>query len=72
MFNFNSQPVYSAMKDFTKFDGLTKLIKINICFKGQGTYINLRFLFKHSNSYKTGISDNYHLKTMLKSDPLNS
>ena len=66
MSDFNAQRLDSAMKDFIKVNGLINLIKGNTCFKGQGSCINLilanrGFLFKHSSSYETGISDHHHL-----------
>ena len=71
---FNAQPPDSVMKNFIKVNGLINSIKGNTCFKWQGSCIDLiltnrRFLFKHSNSYETGISDHHHLiYSMLKSN----
>ena len=78
MGDFNVQSFDSTMKDFIKVNGLVNLNKGNTCFKGQGFCIDLiltnrRFLFKHSNSYQTGISDRHHLiYSMLKSNFSNS
>ena len=44
----------------------TNLIKINTCFKGVGSCIDLiltnrKYCFKNTSSYETGISDHHHL-----------
>ena len=73
MGDFNTQLLVSVMKDFIQFNGILNLIKGNTCFKGQGSRIDLilsnkRFLFKHSKSYLTGVTDHEHLiYSMLKS-----
>ena len=78
MGDFNAQPLDSAMKDFIKVNGLMNLFKGNTCFKGHDSYIDviltkMRFSFKHSSSYETGISDHHHLiYLMLKSNFCNS
>ena len=78
MGDFNAQRLDSAMKDFIKVNCLINLIKENTWFKEQGSCIDLiltssRFSFKHSNSYKTGISDHHHLiNSTLKSNLSNS
>ena len=51
---------------------LINLIKINTCFKGQGSCIDLiltnqKYSFKNSTSFETGLSDHHHLiYSMLK------
>ena len=78
MGDFNAQPLDSAMKDFIKVNGLMNLFKGNTCFKGHDSHIDviltkMRFSFKHSSSYETGISDHHHLiYSMLKSNFCNS
>ena len=41
MGNFNAQPLFSAMKDIIKVNGIIKLINVNTCFKGQGSCIDI-------------------------------
>ena len=52
---------------------LCNLIKVNTCFKGKGTCIDLiltnrKYSFKNTNTIETGLSDHHHMTyTMLKS-----
>ena len=54
-------------------NALYSLIKVDTCFKGKGTCIDLiftyrRFSFKNTNTFETGLSDHHHMiYTMLKS-----
>ena len=67
------EPTESAFSNFLSSNNLSDLIKKNICFKGTGSCIDLvltstKYSFKHTESYKTGISDHYHMiNAMLKS-----
>ena len=78
MIDFTTQLLVSIMKDFIQFNSILNLIKGNPCFKGQGSRIDLiltnkRFLFKHSKSYLTGVTDHEHLiYSTLKSTFSNS
>ena len=47
-------------------ENFTNLIKNNTCFKGVGScidlvLINIKYCFKNTSSYETGISDHHHL-----------
>ena len=61
-----------------KNQNLFNLVKINTCFKGEGSCIDLiltnrKYSFKNTCSFKTGLSDHPHLiysvmKTTFKSE----
>ena len=72
MGDFNMKPNNSMFKSFLDSNNLTNLIKINTCFKGKGSSIDLiftnrKYSFKYTSSCKTGLSDHHHMiYTMLK------
>ena len=61
------------LKNVMNSNALCNLIKVNACFKGKGTCIdliltNLKYSFKNTNTFETGLSDHHHMiYTMLKS-----
>ena len=77
MGDFNMKPNNRMLKSFLDSNNLTNLIKINTCFKGKGSSIDLiftnrKYSFKYTSSYETGLSDHHHLiYTMLKSSFIN-
>ena len=60
-------------KHFMNSNVLHNLIKVNTCFKGKGTWIDLiltnrKYSFKNTHNFETGLSDHHHMiQTMLKS-----
>ena len=66
------EPNCLALTSFVQSFNLFNLIKTNTCFKGKGTCIDLiltnrKYCFKHSSTFKTGLSDHHHLVySMLK------
>ena len=77
MGDFNMKPNNRMLKSFLDSNNLTNLIKINTCFKGKGSSIDLiltnrKYSFKYTSSYKKGLSDHHHMiYTMLKSSFIN-
>ena len=73
MGDFNMELTESALSTFLSSNNLSNLMKMNTCFKATGSCIDLiltnrKHAFKHSESYKTAITDHHHLiYTMLKS-----
>ena len=73
MGDFSMKPSDPSLKAFLHSNNLYNLIKSNTCFKGKGSCIdlfltNIKYSFKCSDSYETGISDHRHMiYTMLKS-----
>ena len=70
--DFNLEPTDSALMRFLDSNSLTNLIKTKTCFKGKGSCIdlfltNMKFSFKFTSTYETGISDHHHMVyTILK------
>ena len=73
MGDFNIEQSDPSLKAFLNSKNLYNLIKSNTCFNSKGSCIDLflthiKYLFKFSGSYETGISDHRHMiYTMLKS-----
>ena len=71
--DFNLEPSTSLLKNLMNSNALYNLIKVNTCFKGKGTCIDLissnqKYSFKNTNTFETGFSDHHHMiYTMLKS-----
>ena len=75
---FNMEPNSPALISCMQSLNLFNIIKSNTCFKGNGTCIDLiitnrKHYFKHSSTFKTGLSDHHHLiysmlKTTYKSE----
>ena len=66
MGDFNMEPNNCMFKSFLDSNNLTNLIKINTCFKGKGSSIDLiltnrKYSFKYKPSYETGLSDHHHI-----------
>ena len=70
--DFNLEPSAGLLKNFMKSNALYNLIKVDTCFKGKGTCIDLiltnrKYSFKNTNTFETGLSDHHHMiYTMLK------
>ena len=66
------EPSSPILKSFVQYLNLFNIIKSNICFKGNGTFIDLiltsrKCCFKHSPTFETGLSDHHYLiYSMLK------
>ena len=73
MGDFNREQNDPSLRAFLNSNNLYNLIKSNTCLHGKGSCIDLflthiRYLFKFSGSYETGISDHRHMiYTVLKS-----
>ena len=71
--DFNLEPSTGLLKHFINSNALYNLIKVNRCFKGKGTCIDLiltnrKYSFKNTNAFETRLSDRHHMiHTMLKS-----
>ena len=71
--DFNLESSTGLLKHFMNSNVLHNLIKVNTCFKGKGTWIDLiqtnrKYSFKNTNTFETGLSDHHHMiQTMLKS-----
>ena len=66
MGDFNLQPEEEKMKDFMDMHDLYNMIKVNTCFKGLGTCIDLiltnkKYSFKNTHALETGLSDHHLL-----------
>ena len=71
--DFNLEPSAGLLKNFMKSNALYNLIKVDTCFKGKGTCIDLiltnrKYFFKNTNTFEIRLSDHHHMIcTMLKS-----
>ena len=71
--DFNLEPSTGLLKHFMNNNAIYNLIKVNTCFKGKGTCIDLiltnrKYSFENTNAFETGLSDHHHMiYTMLKS-----
>ena len=71
--DFNLEPSTGLLRHFMNNNTLYNLIKVNACFKGKRTCIDLiltnrKYSFKNTNTFETGLSDHHHMiYTMLKS-----
>ena len=71
--DFNLEPSTGLLKHFMNNNAIYNLIKVNTCFKGKGTCIDLiltnrKYSFKNTNAFETRLSDRHHMiHTMLKS-----
>ena len=71
--DFNLEPSTARLKHFMNNNALYNLIKVNMCFKGKGTCIDLiltnwNYSFKNANAIETRLSDHHHMiYTMFKS-----
>ena len=71
--DFNLEPSTGLLKNFMNSNALSSLIKVDTCFKGKGTRLDLiltnrKYSFKNTNTFETGLSDHHHMiYTMLKS-----
>ena len=71
--DLNLEPSTGLLKNIMNNNALYNLIKVDRCFKGKGTCIDLiltnrKYSFKNTNTFETGLSDHHHMiYTMLKS-----
>ena len=69
---FNLEPSTGLLKNFMNSNALRNLIKVDLCFKGKGTCIDLiltnqKYSFKNTNTFEKGLSGHHHMiYTMLK------
>ena len=64
--DFNLEPLTGLLKHFMNSNVLHNLIKVNTCFKGKGTWIDLiltnrKYSFKNTHNFETGLSDHHHM-----------
>ena len=70
---FNLETSTRLLKHLMNSNALYNLIKVNTCFKGNRTCIDLiltnwKYSFKNTNTFETGLSDHQHMiYTMIKS-----
>ena len=70
--DFNLEPHDKRLGYFLNSSNLVNLVKTNICFKGNGSCIDLilsnrKYSLKNTTSYETGLNDHHHMiLTMLK------
>ena len=71
--DFNLETSTRLLKHLMNSNALYNLIKVNTCFKGNRTCIDLiltnwKYSFKNTNTFETGLSDHQHMiYTMIKS-----
>ena len=71
--DLNLEPSTGLLKNIMNNNALYNLIRVDRCFKGKGTCIDLiltnrKYSFKNTNTFETGLSDHHHMiYTMLKS-----
>ena len=71
--DLNLEPSIGLLKNIMNNNALYNLIRVDRCFKGKGTCIDLiltnrKYSFKNTNTFETGLSDHHHMiYTMLKS-----
>ena len=71
--DFNLETSTRLLKHLMNSNALYNLIKVNTCFKGNRTCIDLiltnwKYSFKNTNAFETGLSDHQHMiYTMIKS-----
>ena len=71
--DFNLETSTRLLKHLMNSNALYNLIKVNTCFKGNRTCIDLiltnwKYSFKNTSTFETGLSDHQHMiYTMIKS-----
>ena len=71
--DLNLEPSTGLLKNIMNNNALYNLIRVDRCFKGKGTCIDLiltnrKYSFKNTNTFERGLSDHHHMiYTMLKS-----
>ena len=72
MGEFNLEPHDKRLRYFLNSSNLVNLVKINTCFKGSGSCIDLiltnrKYSFKTASLYESGLSNHDHMiLTMLE------